>query len=182
MVIPDFLDNLGKPWNLFSTMVYIKVPCYYLAFWTFTISKSYLFKDLGVPYKYQCTVYKYGNHLVHRYTLKNHGIIMFYWTFTTVKSYYSLRTLKLCVNTIVYKYDYSSVLQYISMYHSIIKHFFCCCFFGHLLYQLGNVIQYKGKYQSTLVLPCFIGHLLIYIFSMSEDKVFPRLRSMDLTN
>lgn len=52
MVIPDFLDNLGKPWNLFSTMVYIKVPCYYLAFWTFTISKSYLFKDLGVPYKY----------------------------------------------------------------------------------------------------------------------------------
>lgn len=38
-----------KPWNLFSNMVYIKVPHYYLAFWTFTIAKSYLFKDLGVP-------------------------------------------------------------------------------------------------------------------------------------
>lgn len=54
-------------------------------------------------------------------------------------------------------------------------------FFGHLLYQQGNIIQYQGKYQSTVVLPCFIGHLQIYIFSMGEDKVIPRLRSMDLT-
>lgn len=55
-------------------------------------------------------------------------------------------------------------------------------FFGHLLYQQGNIIQYQGKYQSTVVLPCFTGHLDIYIFSMGEDKVIPRLRSMDLTN
>lgn len=90
IVLPCFWTfSMEKPWNLFSNMVYIKVPHYYLAFWTFTIAKSYFFKDLGVPCN--TSVYKYGNHLVQRYTLKYHGITMFYWTFTTLKM--SLTTL-----------------------------------------------------------------------------------------